>query len=707
MNNMLCVEEPFNRERNLGNTADDFSFRGLHLELRRAFDLIADAKLDDCCEQFVFPKEEISEAKPFVKQAPRPAIIRSSSQQHTGRGGRNGGGRGGRNHFRNGNTSRRASSSNAYENGQNPAATAAALPHALLNPAGMATGDLQWPQMAPHYAYSDMAVLSNALSFAQHDQQRWHWYAQHQLQHAMAHAQRMQAGATQTVERSRTNSFDQGPPLTAPPRPEYYVWPTHLQPNLYSHQQQHPHAGYGTHPSSPSASTATTEFRRSLHRSNAANESGSSSSAGTLRSQSQPASRTSAPATNQNGQQAYGAANAPTSNGVAAYAQRPTNLSPFPAFVSDDRTDSEADEGSSRTLPDSPPEDDGSGYLGYFLADSTISPPKVVNNLNAMGDLRLSSSSRRRLSTEGPQSVLDRRLQRTSRSPSPLGHGRAISNGINPVVNGSAPLVVNGSTFMPTPTTTATAVPTNWPPLITAENNGFDNPLHINQRQEDSNAGSPPESLPMRPHVATDTKSSPLVVNGSTQSPVFSPTSAGQMASFGQRIAASHAIGGVAPYSVAFNDGFQVQGKGKASDMKWQRGVPSRQQQAGIAPLDLAINNPMFTDAQHLSPVYEHRTPSPTVFRQVAESFDGSRQPQTAKSLYGSGDRNGTIKGNENPRSNGQTSGSRSSKGEGENAGGWKAAKSRKKQQTDNKGAGKVYTQSEQPPKNESERKGG
>ncbi|KAM0637038.1 hypothetical protein ACHAQF_009131 [Verticillium nonalfalfae] len=51
--NNLCVEEPFNIGRNLGNTADEYSFRGLHLELRRAFDCIAEAKLDECCEHRV------------------------------------------------------------------------------------------------------------------------------------------------------------------------------------------------------------------------------------------------------------------------------------------------------------------------------------------------------------------------------------------------------------------------------------------------------------------------------------------------------------------------------------------------------------------------------------------------------------------------------------------------------------------------------
>lgn len=736
MNNMLCVEEPFNRERNLGNTADDFSFRGLHLELRRAFDLVADAKLDECCEQFVFPKEEVSEAKPFIKQAPRPAIIRSSSQQqHPGRGGRNGGSRGGRNSFRNGNSSRRASSSNAYENAQNSAAAAAAaaaataaaaaaLPHPLLIPAGMTAGDLQWSQLAQHYPYhGDMAVLSNALNFAQHD--RWQWYAQQQLhQQAVAHAQRMQAGSTQTAERSRTNSFDQAPPLTAPPRPEYYVWPPHLQPTLYPPQH---HAGFGTYPSSPSASTAAPEFRRSLHRSNAATESGSSSSSGTLRSQSQPASRTSAPT----GQPSQGyVATAPTTQGVPGYAHRQPNLSPFPAFASDDRTDSEADEGSSRTLPDSPPEEDSAGYLGYFVADSAASTRKPTHGIHALSDMGLTSASRRRLSTEGPQAVLDRRLQRTSRSPSPLGHGRAISAGTssaplasatfqpgnnNRTMKETTPLVVNGSTYMP-----ASNLSSNRVPPTTGDHLAYDNPLHISQGKEAGSAPAP-EPLPTRSQVASEPKLNipdrPLVVNGSTQSPIFSPSTVIPIPSFGQRVVASHAIGG-GPYTGGFSDGFQ--GKAKAADAKWQR-LASRQQQAGIAPLDLAIANPMFPESQHLSPVYEHRTPSPTVFRerslpaQVVEPSEDLRQHHAARSLYGSVEKNGKVKNGDSsslqsPRLNGQAvreNGSlRATKGDAENGSGWKTAKSRKKQ-LETRNTGKTYPQSEQPPKNESERKGG
>ncbi|KAI5303780.1 hypothetical protein KEM55_000368, partial [Ascosphaera atra] len=57
-NNRLCVEEPFNTSRNLGNTADDCSFRGLHLEIRRAFEMLCKAGLGAACEAYVAPPPE-------------------------------------------------------------------------------------------------------------------------------------------------------------------------------------------------------------------------------------------------------------------------------------------------------------------------------------------------------------------------------------------------------------------------------------------------------------------------------------------------------------------------------------------------------------------------------------------------------------------------------------------------------------------------
>ncbi|KAF9638738.1 PAP/25A-associated [Lasiodiplodia theobromae] len=92
----LCVEEPFNVSRNLGNSADDYAFRGIHLEVRQAFDFLADGgQLGKVCEQFVFPKEE----RPTFQKpppAPKPTLTHSTSPSR--RGGR-GGNRGGRSHY--------------------------------------------------------------------------------------------------------------------------------------------------------------------------------------------------------------------------------------------------------------------------------------------------------------------------------------------------------------------------------------------------------------------------------------------------------------------------------------------------------------------------------------------------------------------------------------------------------------------------------
>ncbi|CAG8597266.1 16345_t:CDS:2, partial [Funneliformis mosseae] len=51
---MLCVEEPFNTTRNLGNSADDISVEGLKGEFRRAYKILYDsANLNALCEQYI------------------------------------------------------------------------------------------------------------------------------------------------------------------------------------------------------------------------------------------------------------------------------------------------------------------------------------------------------------------------------------------------------------------------------------------------------------------------------------------------------------------------------------------------------------------------------------------------------------------------------------------------------------------------------
>lgn len=91
-NNRLCVEEPFNTSRNLGNTADDTSFRGVHIELRRAFKFVAEGNLADSCEQYEYPPEE---ERTWERPPPQPRPILSAAPSNASRGGRGGGGSGG------------------------------------------------------------------------------------------------------------------------------------------------------------------------------------------------------------------------------------------------------------------------------------------------------------------------------------------------------------------------------------------------------------------------------------------------------------------------------------------------------------------------------------------------------------------------------------------------------------------------------------
>src|SRR5271170_3997106 len=94
----LCVEEPFNISRNLGNTADDTSMRGIHLELRRAFDLVAEGKLELCCEQYEPPVDETRTSDIFKPPVSRPILTQAPAQttrmpKASARGGKHG------NHF--------------------------------------------------------------------------------------------------------------------------------------------------------------------------------------------------------------------------------------------------------------------------------------------------------------------------------------------------------------------------------------------------------------------------------------------------------------------------------------------------------------------------------------------------------------------------------------------------------------------------------
>ena len=297
-NNRLCVEEPFNTDRNLGNTADDISFRGVHLELRRACDLISECNLEKALEQYEFPPAaQTTWAKPPPQ--PRPVLTRSASQSsRAGKGSSNShrGSRQGQGQSRSGQSSRRASSAAAlnklniaHDSGPN------------ISRSGMPT-----PPVIPNFHIQDQLYTQYQLLQQQEAALRMHL-------HQRVQAQQLQNQATgqpistspigppyspvQVVNNRRQTSHDAAP-LSAPMRhAAFFHHPTPISSNrvpnvINTPSQQSVH----TNPSSPSmslaqlVSTTNPELRRGVHRSPAAE-----ASLAAIRSQSQPPSNRTVP----------------------------------------------------------------------------------------------------------------------------------------------------------------------------------------------------------------------------------------------------------------------------------------------------------------------------------------------------------------------------------------------------------------------------
>ncbi|ORY60705.1 uncharacterized protein BCR38DRAFT_459715 [Pseudomassariella vexata] len=724
INNQLCVEEPFNTMRNLGNTVDDTSFRGIHLELRRAFELISEGKLADCCEQYVFPKEE-ERIWQKPAQAPRPALIRSASQQHN-RGGRGANLRGGnrqQGQYRNSNhgNNRRASSSTNYE------------PNPSSNNAMYFQG---YPFMTSQDGiYMQPEVVAQTLSALQLQENnlRFLQYTQNQAlaqQQALAHAQRMQGTASQahsSTERSRTNSFD-NPPLTAPLRPDMFYYP------LQYHQNQayYTHPGLTTYPSSPSSQQAADQ-RRSSHRSTTISDVSAVLSGSSLRSQSQPASRP-IPVMQPNG--TFSEADHRI-NGVANIPARHVNGIPIPSFIPDEGNDSEHEPTATHT----PPSEER--YPGSYL--DAYSPGRraraAVNGLPAFGDIgpQGSGQGRRRLSSDQfPQSVLDR-IKRTSRSPSPLGHNRAYSVGTNSAPLASAPfppagdrpvqdmkpLVVNGSVSKPSNASSARH-------SLASEESAteelvYDNPLRISQRP---NAyGSRVDALPTYSPAPAQPEYNmspdrPLVVNGTTSTHAHAPSQPGPQ--FTNDVITMTPNGNL---SVSHFSPLTPESAAQFSPAMFSGFIARQSQSPLIAQLDLAMGDRVQTnDLQHLSPVYETRTPSPTATRKFELPMNQNRmqpnvpgQGKDAKESSPKTKQKSPVDTpsprNEaaslplsNPRLNGlsrENGHVKGTKNESEHASGWQKIPKGRKKGPDGKGKNDAYSQGESMPKNDLERKGG
>jgi len=281
--NRLCVEEPFTTNRNLGNSADDYAWHGIHTEIRRAFELLAEGgQLEKCCEQYEFPPEE----KPiFQKPTPKPAPTLRRSASQSGRSNHEqGSGRSRKGNNRNQSAqragNRRASSGASFSNQRmsQPFHSPPIGPSAVDYLA--AKGNLH-DQLYQQYQFlqAQQDVLRSQL--VQHA---------HQQGQASGQAQPRVGDLTGSPHQSRayTNGLSSPrymdhPPQTAPLLPGYlYHYPARYPPPSPMSQARS-REGTSTNPSSPSLVAAVPALRRQVHRASVPD--GSSAS---IRSQSQP-----------------------------------------------------------------------------------------------------------------------------------------------------------------------------------------------------------------------------------------------------------------------------------------------------------------------------------------------------------------------------------------------------------------------------------
>ncbi|KAE8348920.1 hypothetical protein BDV28DRAFT_73747 [Aspergillus coremiiformis] len=272
-NNRLCVEEPFNTSRNLGNTADDTSFRGVHLELRRAFKATSQGDLELCCEQYEYPPEE---ERSWERPPPQPRPVLTAPP--SSRGGR-GGGRGGRHQYPRGghNGSRRPSNT----------------PHKSTN----------FRQAGNGLSASELSLQAQQAQYMLHD----HLYQQIQILQAQEQELRLQL-QNQALLTGRPPPVLIRQPFIQFPMPQqqestgddnsrsrsgtanHALHGAQLRQHVYYGTPYLPVAipgvqGTTTNPPSPSATTTMPELRRNPRRSSVAN----GSPGGSLRAHSQPA----------------------------------------------------------------------------------------------------------------------------------------------------------------------------------------------------------------------------------------------------------------------------------------------------------------------------------------------------------------------------------------------------------------------------------
>ena len=492
-NNRLCVEEPFNTDRNLGNTADDTSFRGIHLELRRAFDLVKEAKLADCLEQYEFPAaEERIWEKPTPK--PPPVLSRSRSQsQSSVRGNRGGfGTRGGRHgqHHRTGQGARRASSAAALNK--------YAVPQNGLQ--GVRGGDYSSRDHPLQAQYERLRLHDRLFNEFQYLQQQEHGLrliqAQRELEAQVAQATHAPRNGLSIPHQGTPGQLSPIPtnhqiPLAAPIRSGQYLYPF-AYPQVQGTPQQNVH----TQPSSPSMKPAQPDLRRSVSRSSAAE----SAYAANHRSHSQPARPL------------------PVNVAVQSAPPLPLNSAAFLQYqhLRQQHLYNQIEQGryrhaevpmyqDPRRLPmDQPLEADmPKEYVGYWVNDS--SPPRAYRDdprfqtyqepqLRARGVPRNFSRLKNASRSPSPSPVLpfrDRAYSVRSESSAPPGPPQPRTERIQVAAPGSrasGPLIVNGSDEWNVPDYSMIPEPSSHATTISEATSGSDDRLYETPATADMDA---------------------------------------------------------------------------------------------------------------------------------------------------------------------------------------------------------------------------
>jgi hypothetical protein len=615
--NRLCVEEPFNTQRNLGNSADDFSFTGIHKEIRRAFESLKDGSgLEECCAQFEWP---VVEKNIFQRPTPKPKPIltRSASQSGRPNNGNNQGrgtGNGARNNRNSSNqrtNGRRSSSGTAYGNPRMPHVMS---PPVGINPADYFTSNAISTDQLHNQLYKQYRFLQ-AQQEALRNQLLQQQQTQVQLQQVQAQAQargldfgtspRSRQFANNVSSPHSPRTFENSPTAAPPLLPGYlYHYPARYPPpSPLSQSRNTEETAVG--PSSPSLQSSTPTLRRGVHRGSITEGTPNASA----RSQSQPGRSFPNPLT----LQGLAHPGYDVSGAIATSYMLPRSVQQFAQMQPNGSV--RQSNGTFSTETAMPKE-----YVGYYVGQSPQLVPQFQSgNLVQVPQLRdIVPPSDRRISPELGIPTSDS-MRHRSRSPSPFAGDRRHSS------SASAHPISGTQPFPQQPLQSVQIQPR------ASENQG---PVIVNG----SNMAS---TRPRQPSVAMT--STPLVQNSSDTTLDLVPTEQIQQMSLDASMfhpnGQQHGIGEAAPrHFVNRTNGHTVEPSLPAHVAQnvptpvWRQNAPDPQGVSNhAAPVARVqdtnhVSSSSLSDAMQaaslhpamgplLSPVAEIRTPSPAMGR--------------------------------------------------------------------------------------------